>query len=88
MGLQVISFFTYQAFLRWVREADVARAPTKAAPKRKPNRPRTPDGIRVLVLRLAKENSGILGELRKLGISQQARTFVMAAEDQNLALLY
>jgi hypothetical protein len=54
---ELISIVTYQPFLRWVREAEAAHTAKKATPKRKPGRPRTPDEIREVLLRLAKENS-------------------------------
>ncbi len=84
---ELISIVTYQSFLRWVREAEAAHAAKKATPKRKPGRPRTPDDIRELVLRLAKENSWgytrILGELRKLGIKSISRQTVKVILKEN-----
>ena len=84
---ELISIVTYQSFLRWVREAEAAHAAKKATPKRKPGRPRTPDEIRELVLRLAKENSWgytrILGELRKLGIKSISRQTVKVILKEN-----
>jgi putative transposase len=69
---KLISIISYQSFPRWGREAEVAHTAKKATPKRKLGRPRTPDDIRELVLKLARENSWgdsrILCELRKLGI--------------------
>ena len=61
LGLQLkelISIVSYQTFRRWVREAEEAHTAKKAAaPKRKPGRPQTPNNIRELVLKLARENS-------------------------------
>jgi putative transposase len=60
LGLQLkelISIVSYQSFRRWVRETEGARTEKKGMPKRKPGRPRTPEEIRELVLKLARENS-------------------------------
>jgi putative transposase len=91
LGLQLkelISIVSYQSFRRWVREAEEAHAAKKpATPKRKPGRPRTPDDIRELVLKLARENSWgytrILGELRKLGIKSISRQTVKVILKEN-----
>ncbi len=65
----------------------MAHTAKKATPKRKPGRPRTPDEIRELVLRLAKETSWgytrILGELRKLGIKSISRQTVKVILKEN-----
>ena len=85
--MELISIVSYQSFLRWVREAEAAHTAKKATPKRKPGRPRTPNEIRELVLRLAKENSWgytrILGELRKLGIKSISRQTVKVILKEN-----
>lgn len=52
-----ISIVSYRSSRRWVRETETAHAVKKAKPKCKPGRPRTPDEIRKVLLRLAKENS-------------------------------
>jgi hypothetical protein len=52
-----ISIVSYRSIRRCVRETETAHAAKKAKPKCKPARPRTPDEIREVLLRLAKENS-------------------------------
>lgn len=84
---ELISIVTYQSFRRWVREAEATHTAKKVTPKRKPGRPRTPDDIRELVLKLARENSWgytrILGELRKLGIKSISRQTVKVILKEN-----
>jgi putative transposase len=84
---ELISIATYQTFQRWVRDAEEARTAKKHVPKRKPGRPRTPDDIRELVLKLARENTWgytrILGELRKLGIRSISRQTVKVILKEN-----
>ncbi|MEW4526723.1 hypothetical protein [Maioricimonas sp. JC845] len=65
---ELISIVSDQTFRRRVREKEEAHTAEQATPKRKPGPPRTPDNIRELVLKRARENSRgytrILGELR------------------------
>ena len=59
LGVQLrdlISIVIYQTFVRWIREKEASHAEKKAAATRKPGRPRTPDDIRELVLKLARDN--------------------------------
>jgi putative transposase len=76
---ELISIVCYGTFLRWIRN-ETGRAETKKEPTRKPGPPRTPDDIREIVLKLARENAWgytrILGELRKLGINSISRQTV------------
>ena len=64
--------------LRWHREL-VARRHAQRSPPRRPGRPRTVHSVRVLVLRLVRENPGwgyrrVHGELLVLGIKVAAST--------------
>jgi len=76
---ELISIVSPRTFLRWVAES---KKETKASdkPKRKPGRPRTPQEISELILRLARENhwgyTRILGELKKLGIKSVSKSTV------------
>jgi putative transposase len=81
----LISIVSPRTFLRWLN-GDKQQA--KAAKPAKPvGRPRTPEEIRDLVLKLARENSWgytrILGELKKLGVTVCRSTVVniLKAED-------
>lgn len=84
---ELISIVSYQTFRRWIREAEESHTSKQTTTKRKPGRPRTPDDIRELVLKLAKENSWgytrILGELRKLGINSISRQTVKVILKEN-----
>src|SRR6185312_2931266 len=58
LGIQLkelISIVAYGTFLRWAREL-MPIAGAKKASGRKPGRPRTPQEIRELILKLAREN--------------------------------
>jgi putative transposase len=91
LGVQLrdlISIVSYQTFVRWIRGKEASHAEKKAASARKPGRPRTPDEIRELVLKLARENiwgyTRILGKLRNLGtknISQQTVKMILKEHD-------
>ena len=73
----LVTIVTPRAFARWVAGG---RSPKPRAAKRKPGRPRTPEDIRRLVLKIARETgwgyARVLGELRKLGIRSVSRTTV------------
>ena len=75
----LITIVTYPTFLRWVRQLE-QRIVAPTIPK-KLGRRRTPDEIRELVLKLARENAWgytrILGELKKLGVGNICRTTVL-----------
>lgn len=75
----IISIAKPETFLRWVREADKVTPRKKGS--RKPGRPRTPEDIRRLILRIARETgwgyTRILGELKKLGIRSVSRSTVV-----------
>lgn len=80
----LISIVSPRTFLRWVNGEAVAKPPKKAA---KPGRPRTPEEIRDLVLKLARETGGgytrILGELKKLGVRKICRSTVIKILKEN-----
>src|SRR5262245_28712344 len=77
---ELITGVTPRTFARRLRpDRDPPVEPAKVA--RRPGRPRTPEDIEQLVLRLARENSWgysrILGELKKLGFGSVARSTVV-----------
>lgn len=84
----LVSIAKPDTVMRWIREADRDR-PKKRICTRKPGRPRTPDDIRQLVLRLAKETgwgyTRILGELKKLSINVSRSTVVNILKDAGLS---
>jgi putative transposase len=73
----LITIVSPRTFARWVNAATTI----KRAKSRNPGRPRTPDDLRELVLRLARENdwgyTRILGELRKLSVLTISRSTVV-----------
>lgn len=83
---RLVSIVSPQTFLRWIRDADKCR-PRKTG--RKPGRPKSPEQIRRLVLRLAKETgwgyTRILGELKKLGVKVSRSTVVNILRDARAA---
>lgn len=82
----LVSIVSPQTFLRWIRDADKCRPRKKTG--RKPGRPKSPEQIRRLVLRLAKETgwgyTRILGELKKLGVKVSRSTVVNILKDAGL----
>jgi len=78
----LVTIVTPRTFLRWLA-ADRPKAKGKPSlpAKRKPGRPKTPQEIADLVVKLARETgwgyTRILGELRKLGIRDVSRTTVV-----------
>jgi putative transposase len=78
----LVTIVSYRTFCRWT--AAVAGPPLnkkRAATIRKPGRPRTPEELRQLVVRLANENgwgyTRVLGELKKLGVRTVSRSTVV-----------
>jgi putative transposase len=75
----LITVVTPPAFSRWVAAARGDESTGKKS-TRKPGRPRTPEDIRKLVLRLAGENgwgyARVLGGLKKLGVRSVSKTTV------------
>ena len=82
----LVSIVSPQTVLRWIRDADDRRSKKKTG--RKPGRPKSPEQVRRLVLRLAKETgwgyTRILGELKKLGIKVSRSTVVNILKDAGL----
>lgn len=74
--------------LRWVREADRSQPQKRTASGRKPGRPRTPNDVRRLVVKIAKETgwgyTRILGELKKLNIRVSRGTVVNILREAHL----
>ena len=78
---RLITIVRYDTYLRWVRQTK-GRVPSK-----KRGRPRKPDEIRQLVLKIARETgwgyTRVLGELRKLGIHDVSRQTVVNILKEN-----
>jgi putative transposase len=77
----VVTIVSPRTFARWVAGDDELKSREGQGSGRKPGRPRTPDDVRALVLRLARETgwgyTRILGELRKLGVRNVSRQTVV-----------
>lgn len=78
---ELVTIVSPATFLKWIRQAARAAAPiAPAVSRRKPGRPRTPEEIRKLILKLARENdwgyTRILSALRQLGIRKITRQTV------------
>jgi len=75
----LITIVQYNCYRRWVNKANGTYG-NAARGYKKAGRPRTPEHIRELVLKLARENNWgytrILGELRKLGLKVSRSTVV------------
>lgn len=74
-----MSIVRYDTLRRWLREIETGHN-SRDQPPQRTGRPRTACDIRELVRRIARENSWgytrVLGELRKLGITQISRQAV------------
>ena len=75
----LVSIVMPETFLKWMRNA--SKRPKRKYAARKPGRPRTPEQIRKIVLRIARETGfgyvRILGKLMKLGIGGVSRSTVV-----------
>lgn len=73
----LISIVQPETFLKWLRAEGKHKARNRTF-KRKPGRPRTPEEVRKLIVRIGKETgwgyTRILGELKKLGIRISRQT--------------
>ena len=83
----IVSIVSPQTLLKWLnREGKPSSG--KAPSTRKPGRPRTPDDVRELIVRIATETgwgyTRIRGELRKLGIEVSRQTVVNILKEHDL----
>ena len=71
----IISIVTYETFLLWIRKY---KRKKDSENTRKRDRPKTPEDIRLLIVKMSKENAWgyvrILGELKKLGINRLSKS--------------
>jgi putative transposase len=83
----IVSIVKPETFRRWMRD-DAAKHRARRKPARRPGRPRTPEQVRGIVLRMARENSWgysrILGELKKIGIKVARGTVVNILKEAGL----
>ena len=81
---ELITIVTPRTFARWLSGEAKSSNPSS----RKPGRPKTPDEIRDLVVRLAQETgwgyTRILGELKKLGVTVARSTVVAILKEHGL----
>ncbi len=74
----LITVVTYRTFQRWLADARKPKAERLA--KRKPGRPRKPEEVRQLVVRIGTEMgcgyAKVLGELKKLGVHKICKSTV------------
>lgn len=82
----VVTIVSPKTFLKWVREARKKPKRRRSA-KKMPGRPRTPEQVRAIVLRIARETgfgyTRILGELKNLGIRSVSRSTVVNILKEN-----
>lgn len=83
----IVSIAQPETVMRWIREADRQR-PVKRPGVRRAGRPRTPEDVRRVVLRIARETgwgyTRILGELKKLHIKVSRSTVVNILREAGL----
>lgn len=75
----LVSIVKPETFLKWMRNA--SKQPKRKYATRKPERPRTPEQIKKIVLRIARDTGfgyvRILGELKQLGVGGVSRSSVV-----------